>query len=70
MVSVWGGGGSVCLVLRAPVGRLGEPYAEPTRGETGQGYAASMSQRQAAKRPHDCYGTGGAACGMTGKDTP
>ena len=29
-----GGGGSVCPVLRALVGRLGKPYAEPSRGET------------------------------------
>ena len=30
---------------------LGEPYAEPTRGETGQGYTASRTQRHAAKLP-------------------
>ena len=29
----WGGGGSVCPVLRARVGRLGELYAQPAEGE-------------------------------------
>ena len=33
----WGGGASVCLVLRAPAGRPGEPDAEPTSGATGPG---------------------------------
>ena len=61
-----GGGGSVCRVLRALVGRLGEPYVGPTRAETGQGYTASMQQRRAAKPPHNCQGTGAApACGTT-----
>ena len=48
------GRAGVCPVLWAPLGRLGGPYAEATTGETGQGYAASVSQRPAAKPPHNC----------------
>ena len=67
----WGAGGqsgSVCPVLQAPLGRLGEPYAKPGRGETCQ-YAASRAQRHAAQLPHDCQGPGAApTCGTTVKD--
>ena len=35
--------GRVCPVLRAPVWRLGERDAEPTKGDEGQGNATSIS---------------------------
>eukprot|EP00670_Eutreptiella_braarudii_P027316 CAMPEP_0174381568 /NCGR_PEP_ID=MMETSP0811_2-20130205/124100_1 /TAXON_ID=73025 ORGANISM="Eutreptiella gymnastica-like, Strain CCMP1594" /NCGR_SAMPLE_ID=MMETSP0811_2 /ASSEMBLY_ACC=CAM_ASM_000667 /LENGTH=107 /DNA_ID=CAMNT_0015534755 /DNA_START=1529 /DNA_END=1851 /DNA_ORIENTATION=+ len=64
-VCEWVSVGRVCLVLRAPVGRLGKPDAEPTGGEKGQGKATSRSQRQATGPPHDCSGTGaGGARGL------
>jgi hypothetical protein len=67
-VCEWVSVGRVCLVLRAPVGRLGKPDAEPTGGEKGQGKATSRSQRQATGPPHDCSGTGaGGARGLTGE---
>ena len=47
--------GNVC----APVGRLGEPDAEPTRGDKGVGNTASRSRRHAAMPPHDCISMGG-----------
>ena len=47
-------GECVSPVLRALVGRLGEPDTEPTRGDTGQGNAASRSQRHTASPPQAC----------------
>ena len=39
-------------------GRLGEPDAQPTRGDKGQGNATSGSERQTTGPPHDCSSTG------------
>ena len=51
-------GECVSPVLRALVGRMGEPDTEPTTGDTGQGITASKSRRHTAWTPHDCQGTG------------